>query len=255
MRDKQTYFPLFHHTLLKETETELNFTNLENLCLKRTHKARHCSLHSADNDKKVPCYISMECDLNNNDNAFFPSRTGEIFSLYFGSKLVVFLNSYDVMYKAFVKHGDTLSDRPPTTFMVNSANFNKGLQLFTISMFSFMLCLIILLSFLVLLPLALVCFLFFCFLFFLLLLLLSLLLFFLFLFLFLFLVFLFFLFLFSLFLFTSHRFSSFYPFFLDVDLVVVVVSLSSAALAISLFLHSFLFLLFTVIFLFLFCSF
>ena len=55
------------------------------------------------------------------------ASTGEIFSLYFGSRLVVVLNSYDVLYQAFVKHGDTLSDRPPSAFIVNSANFNKGL--------------------------------------------------------------------------------------------------------------------------------
>ncbi|RUS79918.1 hypothetical protein EGW08_012306 [Elysia chlorotica] len=53
--------------------------------------------------------------------------TGEIFSLYFGSRLVVVLNSYDVLYQAFVKQGDKLSDRPPSAFIVNSANFNKGI--------------------------------------------------------------------------------------------------------------------------------
>ena len=40
------------------------------------------------------------------------TRTGELFSLYFGSDLVVILNSHDVYHKAFVKHADTLSDRP-----------------------------------------------------------------------------------------------------------------------------------------------
>lgn len=53
--------------------------------------------------------------------------TGDIFSLYFGSRLVIVLNSFDVLYQAFVKNGDTLSDRPPSAFIVNSANFNKGI--------------------------------------------------------------------------------------------------------------------------------
>ncbi|KAK3768653.1 hypothetical protein RRG08_065947 [Elysia crispata] len=40
------------------------------------------------------------------------NSTGEIFSLYFASKLVVVLSSYDMIYQGYVKNGETLSDRP-----------------------------------------------------------------------------------------------------------------------------------------------
>ncbi|KAK3791958.1 hypothetical protein RRG08_052668 [Elysia crispata] len=54
--------------------------------------------------------------------------TGELFSLYFGSNLVVILNSYDVYHKAFVKHGDTLSDRPKSLAAdIGGGDHNKGI--------------------------------------------------------------------------------------------------------------------------------
>ncbi|KAK3785054.1 hypothetical protein RRG08_052678 [Elysia crispata] len=55
--------------------------------------------------------------------------SGELFSLYFGSNLVVILNSYDVYHKAFVKHGDTLSDRPKSLAAdIGGGDHNKGLS-------------------------------------------------------------------------------------------------------------------------------
>lgn len=39
-------------------------------------------------------------------------KYGDVFSLHFGNKLVVVLNGIDVIREAFVKHGNTLSDRP-----------------------------------------------------------------------------------------------------------------------------------------------
>ncbi|KAK3787005.1 hypothetical protein RRG08_052636 [Elysia crispata] len=56
--------------------------------------------------------------------------TGEIFSLYFGGQLVVILSSYDAVYQAFVKHGDTLSDRPKSLAVdVDGDDPDKGLAL------------------------------------------------------------------------------------------------------------------------------
>ena len=39
-------------------------------------------------------------------------RTGEIFSLYFGSELVVILSGYEITKTALIKNAHTLSDRP-----------------------------------------------------------------------------------------------------------------------------------------------
>ncbi|GFR71719.1 cytochrome P450 II f2-like protein II [Elysia marginata] len=46
--------------------------------------------------------------------AEWTTSTGEIFSLYFGRKLVVVLNGYTIVHHAYVKHAETLSDRPPS---------------------------------------------------------------------------------------------------------------------------------------------
>ncbi|KAK3747517.1 hypothetical protein RRG08_009498 [Elysia crispata] len=56
--------------------------------------------------------------------------TGEMFSLYFGSELVVILASYDAAYQAFVKHGDTLSDRPKSLAVnLGGEEQNRGISL------------------------------------------------------------------------------------------------------------------------------
>ncbi|KAK3786845.1 hypothetical protein RRG08_061396 [Elysia crispata] len=54
--------------------------------------------------------------------------TGEIFSMYFGPKLVIALNSYDTIYEAFVKNGDTFSDRPKSLLTnASDGEMNRGL--------------------------------------------------------------------------------------------------------------------------------
>ncbi|KAK6189758.1 hypothetical protein SNE40_001754 [Patella caerulea] len=51
---------------------------------------------------------------------------GDICSAYFGSKLFIFLNSYDLIKEAFVKNGDVFSNRP-SLFLTNLLTKRKGI--------------------------------------------------------------------------------------------------------------------------------
>ena len=42
----------------------------------------------------------------------FRKRYGDIYSLYFGSKLVIVMSGYDTLKEAFLKNGDMFHDRP-----------------------------------------------------------------------------------------------------------------------------------------------
>ncbi|RUS83558.1 hypothetical protein EGW08_008664 [Elysia chlorotica] len=54
--------------------------------------------------------------------------TGEIFSVYFGPNLVVILGSHGVLHQAFVKRGDTLSDRPLSVAAASRGrDINRGI--------------------------------------------------------------------------------------------------------------------------------
>ena len=47
--------------------------------------------------------------------------------MYFGPKLVIALNSYDTIYEAFVKNGDTFSDRPKSLVTnASDGEMNRG---------------------------------------------------------------------------------------------------------------------------------
>ena len=45
------------------------------------------------------------------------NRSGEIFSLYFGTTLVIVFSSYDIMKETFIKQADIFSDKPKNGFI------------------------------------------------------------------------------------------------------------------------------------------
>ncbi|XP_059175485.1 cytochrome P450 2J4-like [Physella acuta] len=54
-------------------------------------------------------------------------KLGDVFSLKLGQETIVVLNSFEVIKEAFVKHGDSISDRPTTSFLArNVQHMTKG---------------------------------------------------------------------------------------------------------------------------------
>ncbi|CAG5125150.1 unnamed protein product [Candidula unifasciata] len=58
----------------------------------------------------------------------FRKQCGDIYSLYFGSALVVVLNGYDLIKEALVKNADVFSDRPPIFMDLATGIKEKGVS-------------------------------------------------------------------------------------------------------------------------------
>ena len=53
-------------------------------------------------------------------------KYGDIFTVYFGSRRVIVLNSYEAIKEAFVKQGNLLAGRPQDLFFVRDIQEGKG---------------------------------------------------------------------------------------------------------------------------------
>ena len=54
---------------------------------------------------------------------------GDVFTVYFGSRRVIVLNSYEAIKEAFVKQGNLLAGRPQDLFFVKDIQKCKGMSL------------------------------------------------------------------------------------------------------------------------------
>ena len=56
----------------------------------------------------------------------YRKRYGDIYSLYFGNQLVIFISGYSHIKEAFVKNGDIFSDRPKGHNIFTETSNGKG---------------------------------------------------------------------------------------------------------------------------------